>query len=472
LFALAIQTVSLFANDQIVTLGDSLSFAYEAEFGFKKTITGFGNIGDGMPATVRNWIEILSDPAYRGSQFDLGTRSSVTVSPPLDPPFSLYFRQSGNWAVPGLKAHQLQQFLAGQTTFTNIIGSASDFTTLSYLLAYSNFSDATDFAVADLDSQIQSTAKRLTITIGGNDIKAAYGTIYNGGSPGTLVADFMADMVSILDHVQALNPNIQIVVTNVPHVGITPLVRASWPYDPVKTEYVSAVLRDLNSQLANLAASRNLGFADIYTPTLPLINPANKLCVHGLTFLVTGSSAGNLDNTWLNGPISKNFHPNTSAQAVIANEIIHAFNKRYHTGIAQLSATEMLVGLSGKTATDIEIPFATWMTKFGLAGRPASDDSDGDGISAGVEFALGLNPTRPDADYLTSGRVGAEFELAYPLRLPSSTHYTLTPESSTSLIAPFASVSPPAPAVDGLIHARIPISATPGFLRLRANVIP
>ena len=78
------------------------------------------------------------------------------------------------------------------------------------------------------------------------------------------------------------------------------------------------------------------------------VRPA-PLCIHGITFENRGSATGALERVWLNGPISANFHPNTNAQAVVANEIIAAFNTRYHTGIAPLTATEMLGGLLKKT---------------------------------------------------------------------------------------------------------------------------
>ena len=60
---------------------------------------------------------------------------------------------------------------------------------------------------------------------------------------------------------------------------------------------------------------------------------------------------------------------------------------------AALTATEMLGGLLGKPASQIDLPFAAWMTGHGLAGLTESDDSDGDGVPAAVEFALGLNRT-------------------------------------------------------------------------------
>jgi lysophospholipase L1-like esterase len=475
---LGVAASSAFAAEQIVTLGDSLTFAYEAEFGFQKTITlapGFTTtIGDNMPARVRNWIEILSNPAIRGDRFDLGTRDSVTVTPPLDPPFELYLRQGYNWAIPGLKVDDLRRFVTGDptATFTNLLGADAGFSTLGQILNYSDFNNTTDFNLTDFQNQVQNTAERVAISIGGNDINEVYATIYNGGSAGTFVADFMADMVAILDAVQTLNPNIQIVLVNVPHVGITPKVRVQNPYDPVKTELVSAVLRDLNGQLAVLAASRGIGYADIYKHTVAMIDGVTDLIIHGVPFNNGGTMTGEAPSAWINGPISKNFHPNTCGQAVIANEVIHAFNKRYGTGIALLSSTEIHRNITPKSPlANIDMVFANWMTRHYLGGLPASNDTDGDGIAAGVEFALGLNPMVSDADKVASGIVAGALELAYPIRLPVSDKYTLVPESSETLngvFTPFA--VPPVPAADGLARARLTLGSKAQFIRLKVAI--
>jgi hypothetical protein len=316
----------------------------------------------------------------------------------------------------------------------------------------------------------------LVFFIGGNDVRAVYGGIYSGGPTGTFVQNFISDAAEILDRVLELNPNIQIVVVNVPHIGITPDIKSSNPTDPVNTERVTSVLRDLNQQLATLARDRGLGYADVFTPTLSLLQ-ATPLCIHGIPFINAGSTSGNLNYVWLNGQYSANFHPNTNAQALIANTVIDAFNTRYATGIAPLSATEILSGLHGKTASQIDMPFATWMTGHSLGGLPPSDDSDGDGISAGVEFAIGLNPTLHDSNKVRSGVFdygsGSVLELSYPIRLPVSTRYSLAPAYSADLSNPFIPFPvPPQTGPDGLARACLSASSGKGFLRLKSVIAP
>jgi hypothetical protein len=109
--------------------------------------------------------------------------------------------------------------------------------------------------------------------------------------------------------------------------------------------------------------------------------------------------------------------------------------------------------------------------------RMTHHDSDGDGISAAVEFALGLNPALRDAAKVRSGMknpgTGPEFELAYPIRLPVSARYSLAPAWSPDLASPFLPYSVlPQTGSDGLARARLPVSSGTGFLRLQTTVQP
>ena len=433
-----------------LALGDSLTFAYEAEFGFKVTVPLGPTYGDGFGPEVRNWVEILRDPVYRGADFDFGARDEFELDF-IFYSYDLLFRHQYNWALPGLRIFELRDFMEGTLTFRDLVEADPD---LAQLLEFSDLDLDTAFELTDLENQIRDTAGRLVFFIGGNDVRGAYGDIYQGGAPDAFIAPFIDDAAAILDRVRELNPTLPVVVVNVPHIGITPDIKGSYPTDPIGTGRVTAALRDLNRQLKALADARGYGYADVFTPTLPLLADGSY-AIHGIPFLNAGSTTGNLDYIWLNGEYSANFHPNTNGQAIIANEIIDAFNARYGSGIQPLSATEILGGLHGKSATQIDMPFATWMDAHALAGLDPSDDSDGDGIPAGVEFGTGLNPILRDARKVASSvrqtQSGPMLELAYPIRLPTSTRYSLVPAYTAdpgSGFIPFGEI--PATGTDGL----------------------
>lgn len=456
-----------------VALGDSLTFAYEAEFGFRITVPFVATYGDGFGPEVRNWVEILREPTYRGDRFDFGQRDEFRINFFLTS-YRLLFRHRYNWALPGLKIGELRSFLEGTLTFDDLVSSDPN---LALLLEFSDLDTSTAFLLDDLEDQIRDTAQRLVFFIGGNDVRGVYGSIYQGGSADSFIADFIADAEYILDRVRTLNPELPVVVVNVPHIGITPDIKGSYPTEPVATGRVTTALRELNRRLRELADERGYGYADVFTPTLHLLDEA-PLSIHGIPFLNEGSTTGDLDYVWLNGPYSANFHPNTNGQALIANEIVDAFNVRYGDGIAPLTATETLGGLLGKTPSQIDMDFQSWMASYGLAGLGPDDDSDGDGIPAGVEFALGLNPILRDSHKVGSALRGTEsgpvLELSYSVRLPASTRFSLAPAFSADLAGPFTPFDPaPQPGPDGLERAWLPIGpATRGFLRLESEITP
>ncbi|MEO5714146.1 MAG: GDSL-type esterase/lipase family protein [Luteolibacter sp.] len=461
-FILALQPLS--AAEQVVTLGDSLTFAYETEFCHEVNIPFGPDYGDGFSSRVRNWAEILNKPGYRRSSFDLGPRQYVNIDLPSSNDYDFFLRNRNNWAIPGLRVHQLWKFMNRDATISSMIDPD-----LADLLDYTDFKESTDFAISDLENQIRNTAERVVIFIGGNDVRGVYPAIYNHDNPGDFVEKFVLNTTRIVDRVLELNPKIQVVLVNVPHVGITPEVKSKWPTDPVKTARVSRVLRQLNHQLENLAKSRDIGYADVYWPTISMLKKA-PFCIQGIPFDNDGSKTANINHVWLNGPLSNNFHPNTSLQAVIANQIIDAFNMRYDTGIAPLSATEILGGLLGKKPEEIDMSFSKWMSGYGKGGLPASDDSDGDGITASVEFATGLNPRLQDADQIGDIIRGDTRDFAYSIRLPASKHYTLralyasTPDAQPTVVKPN-----PATEADGYAHVRLPVS-DPGTVSLRATI--
>ncbi|MDP0489861.1 MAG: SGNH/GDSL hydrolase family protein [Verrucomicrobiota bacterium JB023] len=459
---------------ELITLGDSLTFAYEATFANEAEIPFDGPIGDGFdPDEVKNWAEILQQ--LRGSEFDLGERDTISASISF---FTItsFFRQERNWAIPGLKLNPLRRFITGEATILTLLAESEEFSNYAELIENTDFNEAEDFAVGDLNDQIENSDGRLVLFMGGNDVDAIYGTLYDGGSAGTFITDFLADTAAVLTHIQMLNPDLPIALVNVPHVGITPNVKEVYPPDAVKTARVTDFMEELNEGLEDLANSRGIAYADIFTPTRFLLD-ADPLSVYGVPFTNAATEAGATDDdlefVWLSGDLAQGFHPSTSAQALIANEIIAAFNDKYQATIPALTTNEVLVDLLQREEQEVDMNFTSWAASYSLAGLDAEDDQDGDGIPAALEFGLGLNPLYADRFTLDYSLTPEQLTVTYPLRLPSSSHVTVTPQFTDNLADGFQPFDPlPTIGEDQLFRASLPRESPRAFLRVSATLEP
>ena len=143
LFAALALSAPLVAQDDIITLGDSLTYAYEGSFAFQFNIPFADPIGDGFdPNEVKNWVEILDDE--RNDDFNLGPRDEFVFSIPNPLPFfpditfNFFFRQEHNWALPGLRVQELREFIEGESDLTEILPALDGFSELASLLAFTN----------------------------------------------------------------------------------------------------------------------------------------------------------------------------------------------------------------------------------------------------------------------------------------------------------------------------------------------
>ena len=134
---------------------------------------------------MKNWIEILGDPAYRGEDFDQGGRDEITLPVSFLPPRTetIFLRRAFNWAVPGIQIDDLRRFLLGEVDLLELLGESEEFALVSTALGLSDFS-VEDFDVLDLATQIGSEAERVVVFIGGNDVNSVYETVYDGDCPG------------------------------------------------------------------------------------------------------------------------------------------------------------------------------------------------------------------------------------------------------------------------------------------------
>jgi len=118
---------------------------------------------------------------------------------------------------------------------------------------------------------LQSQADAAVVWLGGNEFRANYGFLYDGGDPVPLVNSLSNDLAEVLDFVLAQKAGIKLVVVNLPDLGATPDKQAAHP-DAAKRANVTAATVLANQAIANLAATRGIAVADAFSETRNLVN--------------------------------------------------------------------------------------------------------------------------------------------------------------------------------------------------------
>lgn len=396
------------AGDKHLIIGDSLSKEYDVE--------GPGIGIDVFPPPSpypKNWSELLD--WRRADFFDYG-----------DFDFHTDIRAAGhdyNWSVPGSYAREWRE---------------------TYLA----------FPPGGLLSMLsQPQMKRVTIWLGGNDVRESYGDLYEGVTdPAAWALEVYGHIAFVLDWVMARRqPDVQVVLVNVAHLGATISKNRDHPYDVVKTGRVTAALDDLNARLSLYARSRGAALADIYRLTKELVT-ATEYCIGGWKIYKRTSSDGDTDDMFL----SDGFHPNMPVQAIFAQIILDAYNASAAVPLPRLTNREIVDKCLEENPV---VPFTTWMTNYGIAAaeRNALADPDNDGVVNLVEFALDLDPVRQDAALLPQARrvdAGGQPVLTLswqPRDLTNAAYCEITPQHSSALLSwtdiPAASVVSSSPNV-------------------------
>lgn len=411
------------AGENVLIIGDSLSKEYEYEG------PGIGIDTFPRPSPYpQNWCEILDD--RRHDFFDFG-----------DSDFHSDERLLGhdyNWSIPGSFAEEWHN---------------------DYL------ADPPSSLVSQLS---QPQVKRIVIWLGGNDVRANYGPLYKGElSPAAWAAETYAHLAFVLDWVLARRqPDVQVVLVNVAHLGATPSKNEDHPYDPVLTGHVTAALDDLNAQLSALARAREVGFADIYRMTKELVT-AQQMSIGGWLIYKRSSGDGDTDAMFLDD----GFHPNMPVQALFAQTILDAFNSRYGTLLPRLTNREIV---EKSLEESPEFTFTQWVTSYGVPEpeRGGLADPDKDGVPNIAEFGLDLDPMHVDSHLQPQPRITAQaLSLTWQPRDPTNTtRCEITAQQSIDLTAwtdvPAAGITTGSPNTK---TASVPAGSEPVWLRLKVR---
>ena len=348
----------------VVTIGDSLT----AEYDTIPDVPNFINLPtDYAKVTVpgwvsMSWVEVMH--RMRPQYFNFG---GYKVLPKMwSVPQMSGFEY--NWGIPGVTSGQYREFVMATP-----------------------WSKPAFFAARlPLEEQLANTANRVVIWLGGNDFRATYGTIYDGGSSTALISGIKSNLSRIINFVRQRNPKAQIVIVNVPDLGATPAKKAAHP-DPLKRANVTAATQAANQLIASLAAKQGIPVANAYGQTANLIKGVHYY--FGAVEIVNDMEA---DNNPRYAFTRDGLHPNTASQIRNARAIISAFNAGYNAGIPQITDAEALALLR----INRNQPYYDWLAENDITNKSFIDDAEGDGIPQFVEYALGLNPTAPDADQL------------------------------------------------------------------------
>jgi len=375
------------AGDKVLVLGDSLTKEYQSEF-----VALYPTNPDAWGA--RNWIELLD--SRRNEQFDLGPWQIFTD-----------WRLTGhqyNWARPGGTARDFRNFVRSDAAGRAELQSVNPLYTSSMLK-----SSRTTF------NGLIPQSQRMVLFLGGNDLALGstdpaanplfegspkqidYESIYAGtygdaSDPVKLKDSIRKNILSVMQYLR--NPQTNgdpprytgpMVLCGVPHIGCTPKVQQDAGTDPGPTAVLTGMINTLNNELRTMAATFNVGFADIYPMTKQILDPGT-FYIGGVSFIKEADV--NCGTRYLFS--GDGFHPNTAMHAKVAQIVGDAFAKKYpelSPEMPRLTDREIITGVLGLPG---DIGYVEWMEEAGVPveKRGPLSDPDGDGMPNLLEYML------------------------------------------------------------------------------------
>lgn len=344
---------------KVLAIGDSLTEEYAFELPFSAPDS------DPLDANMENWPEILS--ARRAATFTQGSYSSSLFSYPD-------LRNGGyryNYGVPGFKtADWIAVF---QSTFSDIF-SGDPVTALRYPTRQALLGHLDDVGVA-------------VVFIGGNDLRSAYGGIFNDPQAPPALAQTVSNIAYIHDYLRNRAAALPIVIATVPDVGATADIAGKYT-DPAKREQARARIAAMNVSIIAMAATRGATVARIDRVADRIFDQV-PMDLNGTEFIYAPSPENSPRPVFC----KDGFHPATMVQAFIANELLVALNLATGSAIPLLENREILGPILG---LDPDQPYLDWA---GAAGG-FLENPDGDGLPNLAEFVLATSPSVASAPFV------------------------------------------------------------------------
>jgi len=291
----------------IGVMGDSVADEYR----FATIIEPGGNRPD-----ARNFVEVLSSTRH----LNFGPLSSIDRGTPRGKGFEY------DWALEGDRSADL--LAHGQHTGLAAQASAGQVDLVWMFIGGNDFRDLYDPAV-----------------IGSPDPGAAIGST---------VVSLATNVTTAIQTVLAANPQLNLVVANVPDLRSIPGLKAALAATPALIPFAAAVdqgIQAYNAQLAALAASNSrVAVVDAYAISQPAV-AGLPVQVDGLT-LDTNIPGNGADHYFVDA-----IHPGTAASGILGNAFIQASNNTFGAGLVPLTDAEIA---SAARASAIPLPAPLW----------------------------------------------------------------------------------------------------------------
>ena len=421
---------------RVAVIGDSLS----AEYDDLPNIPGVDDPTAYAAVTVpgwesRCWVEVLG--IVRADFLDFGPQR-WTLPGWNDLRFTGY---KYNFAIPGFTAAQ----------FDDIVTSSflSNPQYLPYRLTIAN----------TLSSDIDACV----VWIGGNELRANYGFLCNGGDPTTLIQNLTQDIGGIVDFVRSQSASLRVVLVNLPDLGACPSKQAEVP-DPAARRRASQSIALANRALSDLASARGILVADAFSATERLIQGQN-LWFGPVEIYPTSHP----DNNPRYAFTREGLHPNTGLQIEIARLVLTNLNEACSAAIPTITDGQALALLG----INPQQPYLDWAATNHLGQPNPDDDPDRDGIPNLLEFLFGLDPNTPSPNPVTLSVSESAVQAVYQ-PLPDRAQLAVaTPQWSADLRTwTDVPAQQTTTAASGRVTVSLPRSSLPTFLRLRVAMRP
>lgn len=317
-FAVTFFILNIFLNSEVHAQANSLNLGIIGDSSSDE-YRGTQNVAGGSQwaSTTLNWVELMHN--YRG--INLGTW--------------------GNYSEPRRTGYEFNWARYAGTTVTMI-----------------NQGQHTGLATQIATGRIN----QVYMCIGTNDF-AYYGdgaSIYNGTLSGQALTDkinnFIVNITTALDTVQAADPNIPIILATAGDMSNLPYWRAAFP-DPVKRQKVTNAVNQANQGIRAAASTRShitlVEGLDLLSYIFSRVDAQGNINIGGesISFVSNGDEPHH-------GVLADNTHLGTALSALQANKVMDLIASSSGIQVSHFSDTEILSysGISHVTMTPQPTP--------------------------------------------------------------------------------------------------------------------